>query len=75
MPMRAVPMKEKLAGKKVRGYLWAGPGQSWRKKENYFKLEDDKVVSAVLAGSLGEFWVRCNGTTCEIKLIGRSKAS
>jgi hypothetical protein len=70
MPMKAVPMKGRLTGKRVRGYLWAGPGEAWRKKESYFQLEDPKIVSAVFAGPLGEFWVRCNGARCELKLYG-----
>ena len=26
----------------MRGYLWAGPGNAWTKKENYFQIEDDQ---------------------------------
>jgi hypothetical protein len=69
--MRALPMKERLSGKKVRGYLWTGPGESWRKKENYFQLEHDKLVTAVFASSSGSFWVRCKGAACEVKLYSR----
>ena len=66
--MKAVPMKGRLSGKRVRGYLWAGPGESWRKKENYFQLEHDTVVTAVFVSSMGSFWVRCKGGSCEVKL-------
>ena len=66
--MKAIPMKGKLTGKRVRAYLWAGPGEAWRKKENYFQLEHDQVVSAALYCSSGSFWVRCKGATCEVKL-------
>ena len=57
--MKAIPMKGRLTGKKVRGYLWAGPGEAWRKKENYFQVEDDEIISAALFCSSGSFWVRC----------------
>ena len=36
--MKAIPMKGRLTGKRVSGYLWAGRGRSWRKKKNYFQL-------------------------------------
>ncbi len=68
--MKVIPMKSKLIGKKVHGYLWAGPGQGWRKKENYFQVEDDEIISAALFSSLGSFWVRCKGATCEVKSYG-----
>lgn len=68
MAMEAIPMKGRLIGKKVFGYLWAGPGKTWREKENYFQLEHNKLVSAVLGSASGELWVRCKGATCEIKL-------
>jgi hypothetical protein len=41
---------------------------SWTKKENYFQLEDAKLVSAVLATDAGAFWIRCKGASCEITL-------
>jgi hypothetical protein len=69
-PMKAIPMKGKLIGKKVRGYLWAGSGDAWRRKENYFQVEDDEILSAALFSSLGSFWVRCKGATCEVKSYG-----
>jgi hypothetical protein len=68
--MKAVPMKGKLTGKKIHGFLWAGPGRTWLKKENYFQLEHDKLVTAVLDSPSGAFWVRCKGATCEVKLCG-----
>lgn len=71
--MKAVPMKGRLSGKRVRGYLWAGAGESWRKKENYFQLEDNAVVSAVFDSSMGQFWVRCKGGACEVKLYNPNK--
>ena len=68
--MKAIPMKGRLTGKKVRGYLWAGPGEAWRKKENYFQVEDDEIISAALFCSSGSFGVRCKGAAFEIKLYG-----
>ncbi len=46
MALKAIPMKGRLSGKKVRGYLWAGPDMSWVRKG--FQLEDDRLVLAVL---------------------------
>ena len=69
--MKAIPMRGRLAGKRLNGYLWAGPGKSWRRKENYFQLEHDKLLTAVLEGPNGAFWIRCKGATCEIKLYGQ----
>jgi len=68
--MKALPMKGRLTGKKIYGFLWAGRGKTWLKKENYFQLEHDKLVTAVLAVPSGSFWVRCKGATCEVKLYG-----
>jgi len=51
-------MKGRLTGKKMRGYLWAGPGNAWSKKENYFQIEDDQIISAALFCSSGSFWAR-----------------
>ena len=69
--MKAVPMKGKITGKKkIRGFLWAGPGQTWLKKENYFQLEHDSLVTAVFASPSGTFWVRCSGASCQVKLHG-----
>jgi hypothetical protein len=70
MPMKAIPMRGRLTGKRITGYVWAGPGKSWQRKENYFQLEDDKLVSAVVGSSSGFFWIRCKGATCEITLHG-----
>lgn len=68
--MKAIPMRGRLAGKRIAGYLWAGPGKSWQRKENYFQLEHHKLVTAVLAGPSGSFWIRCKGATCEVTLHG-----
>jgi hypothetical protein len=68
--MRAIPMKGHLKGKRITGYLWAGPGAAWTKKENYFQLEDDRLVSAVLSSTLGSFTIRSKGGSCEITLRG-----
>jgi hypothetical protein len=68
--MKAIPMKGRLTGKRVVGYLWAGPGTSWRRKENYFQLEHARLVSAVMESQSGSFCVRCKGATCEITLKG-----
>ena len=64
--MKAIPMKGRLTGKSLQGYIWAGLGASWVKKENYFQLEDDRRVSAVFHGSQGTFWIRFDGASCEI---------
>ena len=68
--MKAIPMRGRLTGKRIAGYLWAGPGKSWLRKENYFQLEHDKLVSAFLSGPSGAFVIRCKGATCEITLQG-----
>jgi hypothetical protein len=68
--MKAIPMKGRLTGKRVAGFLWAGRGPKWRRKENYFQLEDARLVSAVVGSQSGSFWVRCKGATCEITLKG-----
>jgi len=70
--MKAIPMKGRLTGKRITGYLWAGPGTSWTKKENYFQLEHDKLVTAVVGSSTGSFTIRCKGGTCEITLKNAS---
>ena len=59
--MKAIPMKGKLNGKKIAGFLCAGPGMSWTKKENYFQLEHDNLVPAVFEVKSGSFWIRCKG--------------
>ena len=66
--MKAIPMRGRLVGKRIAGYLWAGPRKTWRKKENYFQLEDGKLVTAVLGTQAGFFWIRCKGATCEVTL-------
>jgi hypothetical protein len=73
MAMKAIPMKGRLTGKRVFGCLWAGRGKSWSEKENYFQLEHDQQVSVVLGSPSGEFWVRCKGAACEIKLIRKGR--
>lgn len=70
MAMRAIPMRNRLKGKRISGFLWAGPGRSWTKKENYFQLEHDRLVTAVLGTNAGSFWIRCKGATCEITMHG-----
>lgn len=64
--MKAIPMKGRLTGKRIIGYIWAGPGAKWKRKENYCQLEDNKLVTAVLQSDSGSFWVRCKGASCEI---------
>jgi len=70
MGMKAIPMRGRLVGKRIAGFLWAGPGKDWMKKENYFQLEHDRLVSAVFWTKAGAFWIRCTGTLCEIKSKG-----
>jgi hypothetical protein len=57
-----------LTGKRIAGFLWAGEGKAWQKKENYFQLEHPKQVSAAFSTSVGAFWIRCHGATCSITL-------
>ena len=64
--MKAIPMKGRLGSKRLKGYIWAGPGRSWAKKENYFQLEHEEIVSACFQGPSGTFWVRFDGGSCEI---------
>lgn len=66
--MKAIPMRGRLTGKRIEGFLWAGPGKTWTKKENYFQLEDNRLVTAVLSSDSGSFWIRCKGATCEVAL-------
>jgi hypothetical protein len=68
--MKAIPMRGRLVGKRISGFLWAGPGKTWQRKENYFQLEHQKIVTAVLASSAGDFWIRCYGATCSVTLHG-----
>ena len=68
--MKALPMRGKLTGKRIAGYLWAGRGSKWKRKENYFQLEDAAQVTAVLATSSGSLSVRCRGATFTLKLRG-----
>ncbi len=71
--MRAIPMKGKVGKKRIRGYMWAGPGTTWMKKENYFQLESDKLVSVCIASPMGEFWIRCKGGTCKVTLRSQNE--
>ena len=64
--MKAIPMRGRLTGKRMSGFMWAGPGKTWQRKENYFQLEHPKLVSGVFATSAGAFWVRCYGSTCRV---------
>lgn len=76
--MKAIPMKGRLKRKRIKGFIWAGKGRSFHKKENYFQLEDDELVSAVLATNTGAFWFRCKGASCEVTMKdgkGRVRAS
>ncbi|MFN8669449.1 MAG: hypothetical protein U0164_19840 [Gemmatimonadaceae bacterium] len=66
--MKAIPMKGRLKGKRITGYLWAGQGTSWTKKENYFQLEHDRLVTAILASPTGSFSMRCKGGTLDITM-------
>ena len=68
--IKAIPMRGRLSGRRIAGFLWAGPGKSWQRKENYFQLEHDKLVTAVFSAPTGQFWIRCKGATCEITLRG-----
>jgi hypothetical protein len=68
--MKAIPMRGRLVGNRVVGCIWAGPSQSYRRKENYFQLEHNKLVSVYLGSPSGSFWVRCKGASCEITLHG-----
>lgn len=66
--MKNVPMRGRLTGKRISGFIWAGPGQTWRRKENYFQLENKRLISAVCSTSSGSFWIRCYGATCSVTL-------
>jgi len=66
--MRAIPMRGRLTGKRISGFIWAGEGNTWQRKENYFQLEHSKRVSAAFSTGAGEFWVRCYGSTCSVTL-------
>ena len=68
--MKALPMRGRLTGKRIAGYLWAGSGTKWRRKENYFQLEDGNLVTAVLGTDSGSLWVRCRGASFELTLRG-----
>jgi hypothetical protein len=70
--MKAIPMRGRLVGKRVVGCIWAGPGESYRRKENYFQLEHDKLVGVFLGAASGSFWIRCKGSSCDITLHGPS---
>jgi hypothetical protein len=66
--MKAIPMRGRLTGKRIAGFLWAGEGRAWQRKENYFQLEHATLVSAVFGTSVGAFWIRCHGATCKVTL-------
>lgn len=67
--MKAIPMRGRLTGKKIAGFIWAGKGRAWMKKENYFQLESNHLVTgAVGTQRSGWFWFRCKGATCNVRL-------
>jgi len=66
--MRAIPMRGRLTGKTINGFIWAGPGKSWQRKENYFQLEHNRLISAILSTVAGDFRIRCYGATCSVTL-------
>jgi hypothetical protein len=67
--MKAIPMRGRLTGKKVAGYIWAGTGKAWTKKENYFQLESNRMITAAVGTrKSGWFWLRCKGATCTVRL-------
>lgn len=68
--MKAVPMRGKLTGKRISGHMWAGPGNSWMRKENYFQLEDDRLVTAIFGTPSGSLEIRCRGATFRMLLKG-----
>lgn len=68
--MKAVPMRGKLTGKRISGYLWAGSGKNWMRKENYFQLEDSRLVTALFTTGSGSLRVRCRGATFKLTLKG-----
>lgn len=70
MAMKAIPMKGRLKGKRIYGFIWAGEGSAWTRKENYFQLEHGKLVTASFVTPSGSFRIRCRGATCEIRLRG-----
>jgi hypothetical protein len=71
--VKALAMRGKLAGKRSAGYLWAGLGSTWMRKENYFQLEEATQVSVTLATSSGSPTVRCRGATFTLELRGKSR--
>ena len=68
--MKAVPMRGKLIGKRISGYMWAGTGNSWMRKENYFQLEDHRLVTAIFGTPSGSLEIRCRGATFRLLLKG-----
>ena len=68
--MKAVPMRGKLVGKRISGYMWAGTGNSWMRKENYFQLEDHRLVTAIFGTPSGSLEIRCRGATFKLLLKG-----
>ena len=68
--MKAVPMRGKLKGKRIAGHLWAGSGKNWMRKENYFQLEDSRLVTALFDTHSGSLKIRCRGATFRLTLKG-----
>ena len=73
MAMQAIPMKGRLTGKRISGFLWAGHGTTWTSKKNYGQTEDNKRVSAVLRCPSGSFTMRCYGASMMVTLKGRKE--
>lgn len=63
-------MRGKLVGKRISGYMWAGTGNSWMRKENYFQLEDHRLVTAIFGTPSGSLEIRCRGATFRLLLKG-----
>jgi hypothetical protein len=71
--MKAIPMRGRLKGKRLAGFIWAGPGRSFHKKENYFQLEHESIVSAWFAGPSGAAQLRFRGGSLEVVLMGKEQ--
>ena len=59
--MKQVPMRGRLKGKKIAGFIWAGRGTTWMRKENYFQLEHSRIVTASFSSPSGAFTIRFEG--------------
>lgn len=68
--MKAIPMRGRLTGKRIAGTIWSGKGERPLRKEHYFQVEDDSLVTAAFESPSGKFVVRCRGASCEVKLHG-----